>query len=126
MGRADTLDVPATVVETTGAAALGVEPLSVDVSADSVCSTTQSGGGGGAARPPSAGPLGGGTSVDGAESTPGGADDAWGDSLGMHEFEARPTRRGVYVQMLGEQAEVIGERGTKVRVHAVSVLAGYV
>ena len=38
----------------------------------------------------------------------------WGDSLGMHGFEHRPSRKGIYLQLLGEQVEVIGEKGTKV------------
>ena len=37
-----------------------------------------------------------------------------GESLGMHEFEVRPSRKGLYLQLLGEQVEVIGEKGTKV------------
>ena len=39
----------------------------------------------------------------------------WGsDSLGLHEFEGRPSRKGIYLQLLGEQVEIIGEKGTKV------------
>ncbi|KAG1654977.1 hypothetical protein FOA52_004564 [Chlamydomonas sp. UWO 241] len=58
--------------------------------------------------------LGTGGQVLGDDDTDSVDGDTWGSSLGMHAFEARPSRRGVYVQFLGEQVEVVGERGTKV------------
>ena len=32
----------------------------------------------------------------------------------MEDFRGRPSRKGVYVQLLGERVELLGERGTKV------------
>ncbi|KAF5831416.1 hypothetical protein DUNSADRAFT_13151 [Dunaliella salina] len=37
-----------------------------------------------------------------------------GMSVAFEEFEDQPARNGVYCQILGEQVEVIGEKGTKV------------
>eukprot|EP00798_Chlamydomonas_sp_ICE-L_P013179 gene13179-30665_t len=36
------------------------------------------------------------------------------DSLGFDEFHSRPSRKGIYVQLLGEHVEVKAERGTKI------------
>lgn len=41
--------------------------------------------------------------------------DPWDSmSLGMEAFESRPSRRGIYVQLLGEGVELVGERGSKI------------
>ncbi|GLC71375.1 hypothetical protein PLESTF_001108700 [Pleodorina starrii] len=58
--------------------------------------------------------LGGG---DGVSVGGGGGSDAYdADQLGgfVEDFECRPSRKGVYVQLLGERVELLGERGTKV------------
>ena len=45
-----------------------------------------------------------------------------GESLGMHAFEVRPSRKGIYLQLLGEQVEVLAEKGTKVSPSFIVVL----
>lgn len=42
----------------------------------------------------------------------------------VEDFQCRPSRRGLYVQLLAERMELLGERGTKVGGRAVP-LCGY-
>lgn len=54
--------------------------------------------------------------ASGLYSDPGAADagDDASSSVAFEEFEPQPSRKGVYLQLLGESVEVVGERGTKV------------
>ena len=42
-------------------------------------------------------------------------------SYGLHKSEGVPCRKGIDLQLLGEQGEIIGEKGTKVTSHRMAV-----
>ncbi|MEW5318826.1 MAG: hypothetical protein WDW38_010012 [Sanguina aurantia] len=90
-------------------------PSGPSIAGGSSSSSSMGGGGGSRSR---AGGAGVSTSVGDAGGV--GADTA---RSFFQDFERRPTRKGVYIQLLAEQVELVGERGSKVPDMSISEIS---